>query len=512
MKEKINFKLLSKTQKVFVILSFLIFLTVSSIIWKIISAQNVPSINTNIVGENKTSSALDTTTHTTNATTTTTIPLPSSDVSDSSDASGSSDLSGSSAPSTSPDPTATTTSTTTPRKEEIKTATNETALNTESRSEVLTETHINTITTLPSPITNSFPTKAENLGLIVEKLNTEVISSKEQLTKTINQNVTDIISTNEVSNQETDIVKINTLHNELLTKIDSSLSTSATVTPARIDNLKTEINKGISDIKSATGKDMKAEETNDTSSENIANTLDTLSETVRNTFQTLSNEGGDLLYKDSNQDGISDYESIYVYNIDPNIPTPVSTYQGRTINASEKILLGFDPTESELVKVNKEEPIWSSASVVSTYKVKNVALTADKKEVVLKGQALPNSFITLYIYSTPIIVTVKTNSDGEWEYILDKELENGEHTVYVATVNNSGNIVAKSSGFLFTKTAEAVTLSNIPIAEASVNTQGTDKPSLFKDYNFYGIILVVILFLVLMIILTGMTVKTIKKK
>ena len=74
-------------------------------------------------------------------------------------------------------------------------------------------------------------------------------------------------------------------------------------------------------------------------------------------------------------------------------------------------------------------------------------------------------------------MTVKTDNNSEWRYILDKELENGDHTVYIATVNNSGNIVAKSSPYLFTKTAEAVTFRDASVAEVYTDQ---NKPGLLK--------------------------------
>jgi len=216
-------------------------------------------------------------------------------------------------------------------------------------------------------------------------------------------------------------------------------------------------------------------------------------------------EGGDLLYKDSNKDGISDYDSVYVYNLNPAKPSPISVYEGKTVNASQKILLGFDPTKSEIVEVNKEQPVASPSPIVSTYKVKEVALT-QKKEIILKGQALPNSFVTVYIYSTPIIVTVKTDSQGGWQYVLNKELENGDHTIYTATVNNSGNIVAKSNGYLFTKTAAAVTLKNLP-STVSANSANTNKPGFFGGNNLYVVLLVAALAVIIVLVLIGITSK-----
>ena len=99
----------------------------------------------------------------------------------------------------------------------------------------------------------------------------------------------------------------------------------------------------------------------------------------------------------------------------------------------------------------------------------------------------------IYIYSTPVIVTVKTDKDGEWHYVMDKELESGEHTVYTATVNNTGKILAQSSGFQFVKTAEAATLGSLPSIQVTSEVQ---KPGLFNP----GILMTIgVMFLIVII-------------
>lgn len=190
---------------------------------------------------------------------------------------------------------------------------------------------------------------------------------------------------------------------------------------------------------------------------NIVNSFGTTSKKITEQTSIVKSEGVDLLYKDTNKDGISDYDSLYVYNIDPVKLSPTTEYEGKKITAGEKIFLGFDPTQTAFVKIGHEDPRGSSAKEMPTYKVDRVALTSDK-QVTFKGRALPNSFVTIYIYSNPVIVTVKTDASGEWQYTLDKDLEDGQHTVYTATVNNTGKILAQSAPFAFEKTAESVTL------------------------------------------------------
>lgn len=231
--------------------------------------------------------------------------------------------------------------------------------------------------------------------------------------------------------------------------------------------------------------------------------IDIISNETKDFSETERKKKEELVLKDTNKDGISDYDSVYVFKIDPVKPSPVSRHEDKEINAGEKVLLGFDPSVPELVMVNKEEPTKSVAPVVSAYKVDKIKITQEKK-LIIQGEALPNSFVTLYIYSTPIIVVVKTDSNGGWQYTLDKELEDGDHTIYTATVNNSGNIVAKSSGYLFTKTAEAVTIKDFSITEAAINTK---EPSLLEGINIYLLISLFLGAIIVVLVLIGMITK-----
>jgi hypothetical protein len=345
------------------------------------------------------------------------------------------------------------------------------------------------------------------LGTAILDAQAALDTTKQQLARTINQSVADIVKNNGTSAQPADLAKITAAQNDLLSKVDSSLGTAATVTPADINNLKTEISAGINNIRSIAGGGSAPAPASGASS--ITSSLNTLAQTVSAQVATIKSQGGDLLYKDSNNDGISDYDSVNVYHMSPTAPSPVSVYQGKKINASEKVLLGLDPTQSKVVEVKKEQPAESPIAPVPIYKVKEVALTSDKKGVVLKGQALPNSFITLYVYSTPIMVTVKTDSKGEWQYVLDKELPDGDHTVFTATVDNSGEIIAKSSGFPFIKTAEAATLKDIPVVATSADTT---KPGLMQGSNIYWIILIIGLAILAILIVIGLTSEKGKEK
>ena len=365
--------------------------------------------------------------------------------------------------------------------------------------------------TEPQPITQTEKTfreatavQLQNVGTIIETARIAVSDAKQHLMRIVDQSMYEAVKALDPAKMEAVKPALMAMRLRMAEKIDSNLVGLTIITPAKINELTTEINGGLKEIGAIISKESGVIKTSITSDlKNVTEVLNTLAGKIENQSNNLKQEGGDLLYKDSNKDGISDYESVRVYNIDPVKPSPTTLYEGRKISASEKVLLGFDPTQPELIKIKHEEPAVSHAPVTPVYKVDEVKLTEEKK-IILKGEALPNSFVTLYIYSTPIIVTVKTDSNGEWQYTLNKELENGEHTVYTATVNNSGKILAKSSGYVFTKTAEAATLSNLPPVQVA---SGTQKPGLLENSNFILILIIVVGLALLALILIGVRTK-----
>ncbi|MBU1255368.1 hypothetical protein KKH35_00675, partial [Patescibacteria group bacterium] len=127
----------------------------------------------------------------------------------------------------------------------------------------------------------------------------------------------------------------------------------------------------------------------------------------------------------------------------------------------DEIEHGYDPLiPSPGDKIVFEEPR-EKGEVKEEYQV--VSVEAKELEdkttgILLIGKGLPNSFVTIYIYSSlPIVVVAKTDENGNWSYLLDKQLEDGEHQVYVTVTNNKGEINYKSEPKYFIKQAQAIT-------------------------------------------------------
>jgi hypothetical protein len=184
---------------------------------------------------------------------------------------------------------------------------------------------------------------------------------------------------------------------------------------------------------------------------------------------------------DTDGDTISDYDETYIYGTDPK----KSDTDGDGIADNTELLAGTDPLLKNIAPVAYEDPKqvkFFSGTASRTLKVEKADPIFSKPEgetapkvsgIILSGTAFPDSFITLYVFSTPVVVTIKTDSDGRWTYSVEKDMENGTHHVYVAMTESSGKIITRSNPFPFVKTAEAVSLGSfLPSAEAATSKQG----------------------------------------
>ncbi|MBI5817219.1 MAG: DUF5011 domain-containing protein [Candidatus Yonathbacteria bacterium] len=196
---------------------------------------------------------------------------------------------------------------------------------------------------------------------------------------------------------------------------------------------------------------------------------------------------------DSDHDGISDYDEKYIYGTNPNsADTDGDGYSDRA-----EITTGFDPKNPDLhATIVYENPKDSGEVKKDILTVAAIAVTETKTEgekqtaskVEFKGKGLPNSFVTVYIFSTPTVVTVKTDSEGNWEYTLDKELVDGNHEMYVAMTDNAGKILAKSSAIPFIKEANAITVDQNFLTPIS----GGKSPGLLWGEYMYATVTVIL--------------------
>lgn len=203
----------------------------------------------------------------------------------------------------------------------------------------------------------------------------------------------------------------------------------------------------------------------------------------------------DEVRMDSDRDGVSDYDEKHIYETNPeSADTDGDGYSDRA-----EITTGFDPKDPSLQgaityenpkdsgEVKKDILTVAAIAVIEAEKIKTENDENVARKVSFKGKGLPNSFVTIYIFSVPTVITVKTDDEGNWEYVLDKELDNGNHEMYVAMTDNAGKILAKSTAIPFVKEANAITVDQNFLTPIS---NGKSPSLLWSEYMYAAVTVV----------------------
>jgi hypothetical protein len=88
---------------------------------------------------------------------------------------------------------------------------------------------------------------------------------------------------------------------------------------------------------------------------------------------------------------------------------------------------------------------------------RNGAASSSSPRLTLTGKAPAGSIVTVFIFSDPIIVGVKSDVSGMWSYTLDRGIPDGTHDVIATIADAEGHILARSAPLQFVKDAASVT-------------------------------------------------------
>jgi len=205
--------------------------------------------------------------------------------------------------------------------------------------------------------------------------------------------------------------------------------------------------------------------------------------------------GTNPLKKDTDDDGVDD--KIEINNNKDPLSVEVKKVEV-VLSGVDKALVENKPLEQPKFNEIAKSTLLSVATVETAKPIEGEAI---KSSMRLQGKAQPNTVVTLYIYSAmPIVVTVRTDENGNWVYDLDKTLVDGKHEVYVAINDDEGRIVAQSIPTLFfVQEAQAVSMEEYMNLEdaTSVKNKQTD---MMISYMFGGLGLILILIVGLLII------------
>jgi hypothetical protein len=324
-------------------------------------------------------------------------------------------------------------------------------------------------------VENEIETEEEKVNALEEEINQseteiqteeqQVVEEKETVKEGIITEVEDFIEEggNTIKDEEREQLKTETeeklrqLYNKTEENLEKALQTAER---QEREELKNEIVKDIEEITKPITEATKEQQKAKTLQleEAVRERIDSLMQKLEHIYEKKADieiRKEEVFSKDFDKDGLPDYEEIRI-GTDPF--NPDSDRDG-FIDGSE-IALSFDPLNpSPADKIKYQNPREIKKEPSEVFRVEQVEtsfLEGREHGLKIKGKALPNSFVTIYVFSLPTIIITKADANGNWEYILDKSLADGQHAIYATLTDNHGEIEESSTPFLFVKTEDKI--------------------------------------------------------
>jgi hypothetical protein len=163
----------------------------------------------------------------------------------------------------------------------------------------------------------------------------------------------------------------------------------------------------------------------------------------------------------------------------------------------DEITHNFNPFEpDEFSRSVLSDPRAAAPDLAGIYKVIR-AVPSENGGIYFEGQGLPNAYLAVYVYSVPVVAMVKADAIGEWSYILDYPLPDGQHTVYAARVNSVGEVEARSEPLVFMKSGNGISM-------ITSDTKGPASESIQKlkeDFWFSTTLAIIMAFIAALLVI-----------
>lgn len=117
----------------------------------------------------------------------------------------------------------------------------------------------------------------------------------------------------------------------------------------------------------------------------------------------------------------------------------------RSCFAERRFILPVNIIPVEPKRVSQLSERTDKAVIYPLRNIKSVSTGKDLLEI--KGTADPDADVLIYIFSEPLVMTAKSDSSGQWTYVLEDPLEPGDHEIYAVVQN--GDEYIRSSAIAF---------------------------------------------------------------
>lgn len=146
------------------------------------------------------------------------------------------------------------------------------------------------------------------------------------------------------------------------------------------------------------------------------------------------------------------------------------TVTSQTLASTDKLIIEEDIP----VSISEFDPdIFLKGSNIKLNSIKNIK-KATKNYIYFEGKTKPNTLVTLYIFSNPIIVTLKSDTKGDWNYEREKRIDTGKHSAFATIYDDGVTRRSDVTGFFVAKNSKG----NLVL-----------KQTAFENLLFYGLII-----------------------
>lgn len=187
----------------------------------------------------------------------------------------------------------------------------------------------------------------------------------------------------------------------------------------------------------------------------------------------LASRSGVRVFVDTDGDMIGDFDEVQVYGTDPERKDS----DGDGALDGEEIIARTDPRGDRSVDLSPSEqlvnddPRLSGVTRSDILEITQIERTSDVgPDTALRfaGSAPPYAFVTLFVFSDPMLRVAQANASGTWSILLDETLPLGTHDAIVSLVDGKGRVLARSLPVSFTKD-----LSGLVVAHPLDTTKST---------------------------------------
>ncbi len=208
----------------------------------------------------------------------------------------------------------------------------------------------------------------------------------------------------------------------------------------------------------------------------------TLKNRVENFEAELATVTSSLTAKDSDSDGISDFDELSIYKTNPQ---SADSDIDSVVDGVE-IVRNFDPLFADVSKFAHLGEVRGGIEQDEVVKITSVkpvvikGISNDNEEVfaLIEGHTIPNTFVTIISYSSLTIGMIKANAAGDFTYTLEKAFGEGQQEIVAVITDNTGDIVASSKPYHFIKTKNAFVAAALSNKQATFEESGDERPIL----------------------------------